>query len=721
MSEHSASRRPDAGLGMDEPLLETGSDGYFRRTTPGGNPFLSAVMGRWPWIILGLLVGLGGGYYYLSKAPRIYSATATVLVKQRGASTLLADKDKSDEIDMKSAEALNTVAAQLKRASILERVAASTEVRQMEALIPPKVSWVPTPLQPWLGSSPAKKELNQEVPAADVLARDISSWMTVTVRKGTRLIDLKVLHPNRGVAREIADRVIEEYLNESNTVKSDGRQSSIGLLKVEVDRARLDLEKAQKALGTYQQALKMQAELDQKDDEISVLSKRYLGEHPKMMTARAASSQLRGRFFQEIDRLRNSKGDSNFWTSVEGDLRLAENAADEERLTVVKRILLSRTAVLESEIRSQESVFNALLTKLQETDVNQSAGKSTQKSECESSSPAIASTVPESPVPRMALGMGGLLGAGLGAGLAALLSFLDNKFRSVAQVESVTGLPVLAAIGLIDLRGVKAVRAKQGRDGGNHQPANETTWSPLLVFSQPLRNSVFAEMYRILRAAVSLLGNTEVRKVTLFTSALPNEGKTVTSVNFAMAAAAMGKSVLLVDLDLRKPSIHKAFGMPRNRTGKGAAELLAGQCTLEEATTSLEGFSGLDLVLAGEKAPNPGELLDPNRVNELLRLSSEKYDLVVIDTAPMLAVPDTRLLAPLAHNRCLVIRDGKTPIGAVLAAANLLDQGDSPASGIVFNCHVPVKRKLRYGYGADAYGQYGYGAKGAYGVYGDDD
>lgn len=717
MSEHRASRQTSAEIGMEESPMEAKSDGYFKRTAPRGNPFLSTVLGRWPWIILGLLVGLGAGFYYLSKAPRIHSATATVLVKQRGASALLADKDKSDEIDMRSPDALNTVAAQLKRPSLLERVAARTEIRQMHDVVPQKISWVPAWLQHWIGSSPSLEASNPALPAADELARDINSWMTVTVRRNTRLIDLKVVHPSPEVARVIADMVVEEYLNESNTVKSDGRQSSIGLLKVEADRARVDLERAQKALGTYQQALKMQSELDQKDDEISILSKRYLGEHPKMITARASSSQLRKSFFQEIDRLRNSKEDSSFWTSVDGDLRLAENAADEERLAVVKRILLSRTAVLESEIRSQESVFNAILTKLQQTDVNEAASKSTQESECESSSQAIASENLESPVPKLVLGMGGLFGAGLGVGLAALLAFLDNKFRSVAQVERVTGLPVLAAIGLIDLRGIKAAKAR----GGNQQPAHEATWNPVLVFRQSLKNSLFAEMYRVLRAAVSLLGNEEVRKVTLFTSALPKEGKTVTSVNFAMASAARGKSVLLIDLDLRKPSVHKAFGLSRNQSGKGAAELLAGQCTLEEAAMTLEGFPGLNLVLSGEKAPNPGELLDRSRVEELLRQCSETYDLVVLDTAPMLAVPDTRLIAPLVHNRCLVVRDGETPIGAVMAAANLLDLGDSPASGIVFNCHVPNKRKRRYGYGADAYGQYGYGSKDSYGVYGDDD
>jgi len=91
----------------------------------------------------------------------------------------------------------------------------------------------------------------------------------------------------------------------------------------------------------------------------------------------------------------------------------------------------------------------------------------------------------------------------------------------------------------------------------------------------------------------------------------------------------------------------------------------------------------------------------------------------------MLAVPDTRVIAPLAHNRCLVVRAGQTPIGAVLAAAGLLEQGDAPAAGVVFNCYESRKRGRRYGYGsgygAGSYALYDYRSKGPYGVYGSDD
>lgn len=698
---------------------------FFRRAAPQGGGLIAAVVGRWPWMVLGLLLGAGGAFYYLSKAPKIHSATATVLVKQRGASMLLTDKDKQEEIDMKSAEALNTVAAQLKRPGILEKVAVREEVRRLDQLVPPPVEWLPSWLKPWLGAKAESAAGGAGSLTKEALARKISGWMTVTVRRNTRLIDLKVQHPDPEVARLLADLVIEEYLSESNAQKSGGRQSSIALLKVEADRARLDLETAQKALGSYQEAMKMQAELDQKDQEISILSKRYLGEHPKMITAMAASSQLRNSFLQEIERLRKSRSDAAFWTSVEGELQLVEKVADDERLAAVKRILLSRTAVLESEIRSQESVFNAILTKLQQTDVNEAASKSTQESECESSSPAVVAEFPESPVPKLVFGVGLLFGSGFGCGLAALLAFLDNKFRSVDQVERVTGLPVLAAVGTIDLRAIRAEEQVEERNARVEQPPHEKGWNPVLVFRQSLRNSVFAEMYRVLRAAVSLLGNEQARKVTLFTSALPGEGKTITSANFAMASAAQGGSVLLIDLDLRRPSLHKVFGVPRDHEGRGSSEVLAGRCSLESAVLRIGGFARLDLLAAGEKAPNPGELLTRERISELLLECAGKYDLVVVDTAPMLAVPDTRVIAPFAHNRCLVVRAGQTPIGAVMAAAALLDQGDAPAAGIVLNCYESRKRGRRhgygYGYGAGSYALYDYRSKGPYGVYGSDD
>lgn len=684
---------------------------------------LQVLAGRWCWIALFAILGLAASLYYLSKAPPVHSATATLLVKQKSSAVLLSDKEAQEELDMRSDEALNTVAAQLKRRSLLERVVTREDIQGLQGLIPEPVQWTPGWLKPWLGAA-APVQGSQKKLGVNELAAEIDDRMTVTVRRKTRLIDLKFLHPDKEIARKLADAVVEEYLSESTTSRSDGRLSSIALLKVESERARGDLQAAQKASGSYQQALKMQAELEKKEEEISVLSKRYREHHPKMISAQAGYNELQSSLLAEIERIRTSGSDVEFWRGVSGEMRDWERKPDVERLADARRLLLSRTAVLDSEIRSQESVFNAMLTKLQETDVNEAASKVAPESECEISSPALIAEKPESPKKPMVLGAGLAGGSVIGILLAFLLSALDNKMRSVSQLEAITGLPVFAAIAALDPKKAEEEKSKRKPlSPALGSTEHEQSWDRRLVFRQGLEKSQYAEMYRVLRASITLLGDEAVRKVTMFTSAIPGEGKTLTSVNLAMAAAAQGKSVLLIDLDLRKPAVHKLFGVRQDQTGFGSTQVLAGQCSLKDAVYRGAGVKNLDIVLSGTRAPRPGELLVTHRLMALLAEARSRYDVVVVDSAPLLAVPDTRVIAPLVDACCMVVRAESTPQGAVLAALELLASNESLPDGLVFNGYS-VKRRLPGYHYYSYYGQGPYSSYGAtyqygYGNYGD--
>jgi capsular exopolysaccharide synthesis family protein len=703
-----------------------------RRNRGSGRRILQSIIGRWYWIVLGVILGLGGGFYYLSKATVIHSATATLLVKQRATTTLLTENQSSEELDMRSLEALNTVVGKLKSRTLLAKVAAREELTRQPGLMPVKVEWAPQWFLDWqAGEALPQAAAATPVPPPHALAGAIDSWTSIVVRRGTRLLDLTVRHPDPEVARILADLIVEQYVQDSTATRSDDRQGAIAMLQVEADRARSDFQAAQKALGSYQEALKLQAGLVQRDEEIAALAQRYLPAHPKMISARETYDRLRDNLLAELERLRGSGADGEFWKTVAGEWEEAEALGDEPRLAAARRILLSRTAVLESEIRSQESVFKVILTKLQETDVNQAASKDNQESECEISDAARISPVPVAPVPSKAMTMA-LAGGGMaGLALALLLGFLDNKIRSVSQLEALTGLPVLAAVTALNPAVAERQLAKRkGKSSSAVEPADEAGWDRRLVFRQGLASSQYAEMYRVLRASVSLLGDESQRKVTLFTSAVPGEGKTLTSVNFALAAAAQGKSVLLIDLDLRKPSVHRLLGLRQDVHGFGATQLLAGRCTFEGAIFRGAGIRGLDLILSGTRAPNPGELLNAKGLAAILKEARSRYDLVVLDSAPVLAVPDTRTIAPLADNRCMVVRAERTPVGAVMAALELLEAGGTGPAGLVFNGYS-VKRRLpgyRYYsyYGSGPYSryageyQYQYGGYGNDGVYGDD-
>ena len=233
-------------------------------------------------------------------------------------------------------------------------------------------------------------------------------------------------------------------------------------------------------------------------------------------------------------------------------------------------------------------------------------------------------------------------------------------------------------------------------------------------------------MFRVLRASVSLLGDEKKRRITLFSSALPGEGKTLVSSNFALAAAQQGKRTLLIDFDLRRPAVHKIFGLKRDTHPNGASEVLSGQAKFEDAIFTDTGAEHLHVMLAGKKAPNPGELLNASTLKDFLATAVAQYDLVVLDSSPLLPVPDTRIIAPLVDNFCLVVRGNFVSKGAVRRVISMLDNDQNLPCGIVFNGFSEKRRLIgqNYSYGnyqTNRYGQqyrYGYGS---YGSYGSDD
>jgi capsular exopolysaccharide synthesis family protein len=375
--------------------------------------------------------------------------------------------------------------------------------------------------------------------------------------------------------------------------------------------------------------------------------------------------------------------------------------------------------VLRSEIQSQESVFNAMLTRMEQVEINQSDNES----EVEISNLAQLPGLPVSPVGSKILMMGLFAGIAFGGAIAFGSIRLDNKFHTVMQLEELLEQPVLAAISRI-------TPAKAFDDGGPLAAGKGTrilesqqAWDPRIVFRQGQRTSTYAEMFRVLRASITLLGPEDKRKVTLFTSAIPGEGKTLVSVNFALAAAGQGKRVLLIDLDLRRPNVQKVLGVSPGNTDSGVTGYLSGKTSFDESLTRNIGGDGLDLMLAGARTPNPGELLNGNLLTSLIAEAREKYDVIVLDTAPLLAVPDTRVLARYADNVCLVVRAEYVPKGATERVMRLLAADRTPLAGLILNSFVERRSRIAFNYSYGYYkysqsgntygaGDEGYGAKG---------
>jgi succinoglycan biosynthesis transport protein ExoP len=676
---------------------------------------VSDLLGRWHWIALGLILGILAGSFYLSKAPKIYKTRSTLLIKQ-GTSTVMANRDRVDEMDYRTLEAMNTIAERLTRPELLQKVASRPEIRALPGLMPKEVIWLPLWANKWFSESSDQPVVEDGLPPPAALAGAISEWIEISVRRNTRLLDVVVSHPSPVVAKTLADTIAIEYQAELAGARSSGRNSSLEILVEESESARKRLQSAQNAMANYQRALITLRDLELREAAATELSRRYLPKHPRMTAAAAEADSVKRRFLAEFDAAINSAADRDYWDSHAAEWK---NVANDEanKLATARRLLLARGNVLESEINSQTSVFNSILTRIQEADINQQA----VESEMDISSLAQLPGMPVSPVALKVMAFASAGGLGFGVLLAMIFIRIDNKFHTVAQLERETGLPVLAAVSEI------LVKSLSSKKKGKEESEACKRWSPSLVFRDAHSTTTYAEMFRVLRASVSLLGDERKRRITLFSSALPGEGKTLVSSNFALAAAHQGKRILMIDLDLRKPAVHKAFGLKRDSHPAGVTEVLTGNATFNDAILTDTGAPHLHLMLAGKAAPNPGELLNASSLEEFLRTATDAYDLVVIDSAPLLAVPDTRIIAPLVDNFCLVVRAEYVPKGAVRRALSLLEQDDNLPSGLVFNGFSEKRRLIgqNYTYGnyqTNRFGKayrYGYGSYGA--SYGSDE
>jgi len=336
--------------------------------------------------------------------------------------------------------------------------------------------------------------------------------------------------------------------------------------------------------------------------------------------------------------------------------RLNENAID---YTLLKR-----------DVDSNRQLYEGLLEKLKQAGVT--AGlKSTNFRVVDDARPPNAPIEPN--IPRNLL-FALVLGITSGVGLAFLLEGMDNTVRTTEQAQMISALP---SLGMIPL-------GSKSRNNGNGTGRLALTSSREVVelVTQVRPQSQMAESYRALRTSLLLSSLGAPPKVIMVTSARPQEGKTTTAINSAIVLAQKGVRVLLVDADLRRPSVHKTLGMgPRS----GLSNVLTGNATLEQAIAPSPILPNLFVLAAGSPPPNPAELLASLNMKDVLNELREQFDHVVIDTPPTLSVTDAVVLSPRVDAIILVIRSGQTTKQALRRARDILMQVNAHVTGVLLN------------------------------------
>jgi capsular exopolysaccharide synthesis family protein len=287
--------------------------------------------------------------------------------------------------------------------------------------------------------------------------------------------------------------------------------------------------------------------------------------------------------------------------------------------------------------------------------------------------PAVAPTHAASPNVRLNLGLGLVSGLGLGIGAAFLRSALDNRVRTPRDIEAVTQIPVLGALGFLP----------------------DAATAPLVVHDAP--RSPRAESFRALRTNLQFVGPQADSRSFVVTSAMPSEGKTTAASNLAIALAESGTRVLLVDSDLRRPRVAEVMGL---EGAAGLTDILIGRAEIDDVVQSW-GRGGLDILPAGSVPPNPSELLGSEAMHALLDSLSTEYDVILLDAPPLLPVTDAALVSKLATGVLVVAAANRTRSQQLASALDDLDRIGSRVLGIILTM-LPTK-------GADSYGYGGYG------------
>ncbi|MEV6290588.1 polysaccharide biosynthesis tyrosine autokinase [Streptomyces sp. NPDC051896] len=288
---------------------------------------------------------------------------------------------------------------------------------------------------------------------------------------------------------------------------------------------------------------------------------------------------------------------------------------------------------------------------------------------------AVAPVGPVSPRPLLDLAAGVLGGLLLGTGLVVLRETLDTSFKTNEALGEFLKLPGLGTI-----------------------PYDKNTPKQTLVSVDG--GSKRAEAFRKLRTNLQFSQVDDPPRIIVVASSLPGEGKTNTSTNLALSLAEAGVSTCLVDADLRRPSVAPTFGLVRDA---GLTTVLIGQARIKDVMQQVG--DGLSVLASGAVPPNPTELLSSARMAEVLRELADTYEVVIVDTAPLLPVADTIGLASLAQGTLLVVRAGKTRREQVRTAAESLERVGVRVLGTVFSM-APAPKGNRYGqYGS--YGRYG--------------
>ncbi|MEQ5838437.1 polysaccharide biosynthesis tyrosine autokinase [Paraburkholderia acidicola] len=477
--------------------------------------------------------------------------------------------------------------------------------------------------------------------------------------KGTGVIQISLENGDPARGAQIANALAQSYLREHIATKQADASKMLDFLKSEEPRLKSDLERAEAALTAYQSksgsinasdeakvylegSVQYENQISSTRLEIASLEQRYGEDHPMLKAARQQLAELESQRTKYSDRFR--------------DLPATE----------VKAVQLQRDA------KVAEDIYVLLLNRVQELAV-QKAGTGGNVHLVDA---ALRPGSPVKPKKVLILSAATILGLIVGTGFVFLRR---NMFKGIDDPEHVERTFHLPVYGLIPLSTEQAALEQAVVRGGDRQRA-------VLAVARP--KDVCIESLRSLRTSIQFTLLDARNRVIVLTGPMPGVGKSFLTINLGVLLAHSGKRVLMIDGDMRRGSLERHIGGPQEN---GLSELLSGQISLEEAIrpTNVEH---LNFISCGQRPPNPSELLMSPRLPQYLEGLAKRYDVILIDTPPVLAVTDASIIGGYAGSTFFVMRSGMHNEGEIGDALKRLKVAGVHVQGGIFNA-MPARSR----------------------------
>ena len=551
----------------------------------------------------------------------------------------------------------------------------------------------------YTSTSPAKAARLANAFAKDYLLQQLDAKFDAT-RQANDWLNTKVADLRNQVTE--AENAVQQYKVANNLMSAQGTtltETEISTLDSQLatakeqeaeQEARLQTAKSQMARGStgedvgeamsspvVQQLRAQRTILTQK---IADLQGRYGDRHPELLKANRELADIDAQIKQEIQRIISSleaqaQVARQRAASIAGSVAQSKGSLAGNDRASVKLDELQRNA------DAAKALYDSFLARFKETTAQQGLEQNDARIVSQAKIPTEASYPKKST--NFAIGLMLAIAAGLGA--AVLADALDSGLATAEDVERELDIPYLGAIPAA----ASTLDTPKGREMSKTSAID-------LVVENPL--SSFAESFRNLRASLLYSRVGETVKVILVTSSLPGEGKTTTSIALARTMALAGSQVVVVDCDLRQRSLIRVLpGEPK----AGLLEVLNGTVSLGEALIKDEASGAMILPLV-RSAYTPKDVFGTAAMKSLMDVLRQHFDIVILDTAPVLPIADTRVLASTADVVVLLVRWRKTPNKAAQAALRLLTSVNAYVAGAALT-QVDLRAQARYGYGDPGY------------------